>query len=60
MSSRKERDSHNIFQDTEQDKEPKYDPNVDQNYADNEDMTIPKFHNRVAKDSGWSQRTDTR
>lgn len=58
MSSRKEKASHNMFEETKQ--EGQYDPAVDENYADNEKMTIPKFHNRVAKDSGWSQRTDTR
>ena len=60
MSSRKEVENHNIFEDTEADKEPKYQADLDEAYAMNEKMTIPRFYNTVARDSGWSQRTDTR
>ena len=60
MSSRKESQNHNIFEDSQAEKVPKYTADVDEAYAINEKMTIPRFNNRVAKDSGWSQRTDTR
>lgn len=60
MSSRKKTESHNIFDHTELQKQPKHDEALEESYADNEKMTIPRFNNQVARDSGWSQRTDTR
>lgn len=60
MSSRKQVQNHNIFEDTEADKQPKHKEDVKESYATNEKMTIPRFENQVSRDSGWSQRTDTR
>ncbi|HHX61382.1 MAG TPA: hypothetical protein GX707_11830 [Epulopiscium sp.] len=60
MSSRKEVQNHNIFEDTEAQKIPRYERDVQEAYATNEKMTIPKFENQVARDSGWRQMTDTR
>ena len=60
MSSRKEVQNHNIFKDTEAEKQPKYESEIEEAYATNEKMTIPRFENQVARDSAWSQRTDTR
>ncbi len=60
MSSRKEVQNHNIFEDSQDDKQPKHDQKLEEDYALKEKMTIPRFYNEVAKDSGWSQKTDTR
>lgn len=60
MSSRKEVENHNMFEDNEFQKEPKNKKELTEDYATNEKMTIPQFDNRVVRDSGWSQRTDTR
>ncbi len=60
MSSRKEVQNHNIFEDTEAEKQPKYEKDIEEAYAIKEKMTIPRFENQVSKDSAWSQRTDTR
>ena len=60
MSSRKEVQNHNMFEEIEARKYPKTEKNVDESYATNEKMSIPRFENQVARDSGWSQRTDTR
>lgn len=60
MSSRKEVENHNIFEDSQIEKQPKHVQKVEEAYATKEKMTIPRFNNQVARDSGWSQRTDTR
>lgn len=60
MSSRKKVENHNIFEDTQAEKEPRHKQKVDEEYANKEQMTIPRFENQVSRDSGWSQRTDTR
>lgn len=60
MSSRKEVENHNIFEDTQVEKQPRHKQKLKEEYASEEKMTIPRFDNQVARDSGWSQRTDTR
>ena len=60
MSSRKESENHNIFDNTQAQQQPKHDQALEESYATKEKMTIPRFHNQVARDAGWSQRTDTR
>lgn len=61
MSSRKEIQNHNMFNN----KELKSQQNIDkeiarEEYALDEKMTIPNFDNKINKDSAWSQRKLTR
>lgn len=60
MSSRKEVQNHNIFEDTQDHKQPRPKEKLEESYANEEKMTIPRFENTVSKDSGWRNRTDTR
>lgn len=60
MSSRKEVQNHNMFSDIETNKELNHKQEAKEAYADKEKMMIPRFENQVARDSAWSQRTDTR
>ena len=60
MSSRKEVENHNMFQDNEFQKSPKDKKYIKEEYAMDEKMTIPDFDNQVVKDSAWQERKDTR
>lgn len=60
MSSRKKAQNHNIFEDTKDHKQLHNKEEVEEAYANQEQMTIPRFENQVVKDSAWSKRTDTR
>lgn len=60
MSSRKEVQNHNMFDDNEFQKPSKSDNQIKGEYAIDEKMTIPDFNNQVVKDSGWRGRKITR
>lgn len=60
MSSRKEIENHNMFEDNEFQKPSKGKKYIKEEYAMDEKMTIPDFDNQVVKDSAWRERKVTR
>ena len=60
MSSRKETENHNMFEDNEFQKPSKGKKHIKEAYAMDEKMAIPDFDNQVVKDSAWQERKVTR